>query len=277
MALIPGTIPVTGTFAPTDTIDTFAIMDMTYILDGWRNVANKTERNAVTDERRKEGMIVGTQDTSEYWRLLAAPWTGTDTDWELFIGGDGASSLDALDDVTLVSPIMDGDILVYNISTGQWENAEISNIYTIDGILSGNRIVSGGISNNSISFNDLTSFYAESTHTGDSHSMLLTNNFFGLDFGGGGFAEGSKVHVIGNASGPEIKIYTHVGGASAQTSRLIFPDANASHLWNVPDESGILLVGPAFDTLIANPTVTEDGFSITWNNTNKSMVTNTGI
>jgi hypothetical protein len=38
-------------------------------------------------------------------------------------------------------------------------------------------------------------------------------------------------------------------------------------LWELQDESGKIMVGPAFNTLIANPTATEDGFIIAWNET----------
>jgi hypothetical protein len=126
MALIPGTIPVTGTFAPTDSIDTFAIMDMKYVYDGLRNVANNTERNEITNERRNAGMIVGTKDSGTYWKLLPGPWTGTDTDWEEWqIGGSGVTFLSELDDVSVMSPILDGDVLTYDGISGQWINAPI--------------------------------------------------------------------------------------------------------------------------------------------------------
>lgn len=152
MAIIPGTIPVTGTFAPTDTIDTFAIMDMTYVYDGLRNVADKTERNAITDERRKAGMIVGTQDSDEYWKLLPGPWNGTDTDWELWtVNGGGVTFLSELDDVVLMSPIIDGDVLTYDAMTGMWINlpntgvsADGNGIYDGNGSLSGPTVATMG-------------------------------------------------------------------------------------------------------------------------------------
>ena len=37
-----------------------------------------------------------------------------------------------------------------------------------------------------------------------------------------------------------------------------------SKQWNLPDETGTILVGPQFNTLVANPTVGEDGYAITW-------------
>jgi hypothetical protein len=39
----------------------------------------------------------------------------------------------------------------------------------------------------------------------------------------------------------------------------------ASRNWTLPDETGIVMVGPAFNALIATPTITEDGKVIAWN------------
>jgi hypothetical protein len=43
---------------------------------------------------------------------------------------------------------------------------------------------------------------------------------------------------------------------------------NVDRLITLPDESGIVPVGPGWDTLIANPTLGQDGYVIAWNNTN---------
>lgn len=85
MSLIPGTIPVTGTFAPTDSTDDYAVTDPIYGIDGLRNVADKTVRNAIPSNRRRAGMLVGTQDDGNYWQLLPGPWTFTNADWKLFL------------------------------------------------------------------------------------------------------------------------------------------------------------------------------------------------
>lgn len=86
MALIPGAIPVTGFIGPTDSTDTYAVTDALYGIDGLRNVEDNTERNAITAERRRKGMIVGTKVDGKYWKLIIdSPWAFDDTDWELFI------------------------------------------------------------------------------------------------------------------------------------------------------------------------------------------------
>lgn len=56
------------------------------------------------------------------------------------------------------------------------------------------------------------------------------------------------------------------GGTLGAT--LAFPTNTVSQTYTLPtDESGIIPVGPAWNTLIANPTAGEDGYVITWDNT----------
>jgi hypothetical protein len=93
MAAIPG-VRVTGKIVPTDTTDTYAATDPIYGIDGWRGVATAAERNAITTERRREGMIAYQEDTDQLWQLNAAPWIGTDADWTLrsFGGSPGGAN-----------------------------------------------------------------------------------------------------------------------------------------------------------------------------------------
>ena len=98
MSLIPGSIPVTGFIAPTDTSDIYPVTDAIYGLDGLRNVVDYTERNNISILRRREGMIVGIISDSTYWRLSASTgsniWNvGSASNWEPFVvGGSTASS-----------------------------------------------------------------------------------------------------------------------------------------------------------------------------------------
>jgi hypothetical protein len=59
MASIPGSVPLTGFIAPTDTADTFAVIDMIYARGGYRVVDDESERNSITQDRRRVGMLVG--------------------------------------------------------------------------------------------------------------------------------------------------------------------------------------------------------------------------
>lgn len=81
---IPGSVTVTGFIAPTDTSDTYPVIDPIYGIDGLRSVADSTERNSIPDDRRRYGMIVFTRSDGKYWQLLNSPWTGTNTDWTEF-------------------------------------------------------------------------------------------------------------------------------------------------------------------------------------------------
>ncbi len=79
-------VPVTGTIAPYPA-GTYASIDSLTGIDGWRSVADTTERNAITALRRRQGMIVVVQaDTGGGpnipWQLTAAsPWAFDDSDW----------------------------------------------------------------------------------------------------------------------------------------------------------------------------------------------------
>lgn len=89
MAAIPGSVPITGFIAPTDTGDTFATQDETYNRGGFRTVADLTARDAITPDRRVEGMLVRVLSTGSFYTLsggiLNANWVV-----ETFGGTSGA-------------------------------------------------------------------------------------------------------------------------------------------------------------------------------------------
>ena len=94
MSEIPGSIPVTGILAPTDSTDTYPVYDPIYGIDGLRSVVNSTARNAIPDQRRRHGMVVYTQSDGKYWLLNPSPWAGTDADWtELIMGASGSGNI----------------------------------------------------------------------------------------------------------------------------------------------------------------------------------------
>lgn len=91
MAAIPGGVPIAGFISPTDSSDTYPVIDPLYGIDGYRSVSDHTIRNAIPDARRRFGMMVFTQNDSKNWTLDAGPWAGTDADWTEFTGGGGGS------------------------------------------------------------------------------------------------------------------------------------------------------------------------------------------
>lgn len=81
MSIIPGTVRVTGIIAPTDSTDTYPVIDPIYGIDGLRSVADDAERDGIPDLRRREGMLVYNRDSTTYFRLLPSPWAYDSTDW----------------------------------------------------------------------------------------------------------------------------------------------------------------------------------------------------
>jgi len=86
MAQIPGSVPLTGKVAPTDTTDTFATHIDIYGEGGYMTVADQAERDAITTERRKQGMAVFQNSTNEMYILQGGV---ANTNWTLFSGGGG--------------------------------------------------------------------------------------------------------------------------------------------------------------------------------------------
>jgi Head domain of trimeric autotransporter adhesin len=81
MALIPGSVRVAGFLAPSDSTDTYAVTDETYNRGGYRTVADIASRNAITADRRKEGMLVRILSTSDTYVLVGGI---LDVNWTLF-------------------------------------------------------------------------------------------------------------------------------------------------------------------------------------------------
>jgi len=90
MARIPRSVRVTGFFAPSDSEDTYAVHDEIYGRGGWRTVADITARDAITADRRREGMAVRVLDTGSgdqgFYTLTGGI---TNSDWvEDVLGGE---------------------------------------------------------------------------------------------------------------------------------------------------------------------------------------------
>lgn len=69
MAKIIGSIPVMGLIAPNDSADTYAVTDEKYGKGGYRSVANISERDNITTERRTEGMLVKVLADGKFYTL----------------------------------------------------------------------------------------------------------------------------------------------------------------------------------------------------------------
>src|SRR6516162_2901740 len=85
-------VRVTGWIGPSDDTDTYYCTDPLYGIDGLRSVPDKATRNAISQERRRQGMLVVVQQDfgggpNTMWQLNVPPWTNTDADWTQFISG----------------------------------------------------------------------------------------------------------------------------------------------------------------------------------------------
>lgn len=125
MAAIPGSVRFTGFIAPSDSEDTYAVHDEIYGRGGWRTVANLTERDAITSDRRRVGMPVRVLDRGDGTRAFYTLIGGiTNSHWVLDeLGGEWSGAYDTsyvAPDVTL----LDGTEFVL---------AEID-AYTVEGI-----------------------------------------------------------------------------------------------------------------------------------------------
>jgi len=113
-----GGVKITGFISPTDTNDTYAVIDPIYGIDGLRNVTGGTAAlDVIPNARRRAGMLVGVMvsGSTEYYQLLPEPWTSTITDWKaLNIGG--SDTFTGLTDTNIVTP-SDGDYIVYSGNT----------------------------------------------------------------------------------------------------------------------------------------------------------------
>ena len=102
MAALPG-VPVTGPLVPQDSLDTYAVIDMTYAKGGWRTVATTTERDAITAERRMQGMQVYVAATDLIYRLGAGL---TNADW-VASSGTVSPHVHPISDVTGLQAALD--------------------------------------------------------------------------------------------------------------------------------------------------------------------------
>lgn len=86
MTAIPGT-NIAAKIAPFDTNDIYATHEAQWGRDGYRSVANITERNAITADRRKEGMLVYTLADDTVWQLYGGI---TNSNWRTFSSSEAA-------------------------------------------------------------------------------------------------------------------------------------------------------------------------------------------
>ena len=92
MAPILGGVRLTGFACPSDSTDVYPVIDNTYGIGGFREVADIPARDGITSERRRLGMLVYVLSDNNTYQLR----TGlTNSDWILFSTGSGVVSVPA--------------------------------------------------------------------------------------------------------------------------------------------------------------------------------------
>lgn len=114
-----GGVKVTGFISPTDTNDSYAVIDPLYGIDGLRNYSGGTsELLSIPALRRRPGMIVGINDGAQYFKLKPIPWSFTLADWVeiFFFTGTTNNTFSGLTD-TYVNAPQTGDLVIYSGNT----------------------------------------------------------------------------------------------------------------------------------------------------------------
>lgn len=169
MALISGAVNVTGTIAPTDTADVYATHDSTYGKGGYREVYSLLDRDAITDDRRSDGMLVYVQQENKIYKLEDGV---ENTNWVEFNVDSSAINYDSSNSTLTSDTVQDAlDELsgnVHNFSTK-----------TVDYTLIGGATGTGTVTNGDAVVIDTTVEYAEhdfsvgpTTKTATGHSFV---------------------------------------------------------------------------------------------------------
>jgi len=83
MSKIKGSVNVTGPIAPVDTTDVYPTHNSEYGKGGYREVDTILQRDAITPERRKMGMLVNVAEEDTIYKLvggiLNSNWTSLAT------------------------------------------------------------------------------------------------------------------------------------------------------------------------------------------------------
>ena len=80
MAKIEGTIPLSGTISPFDTLDEFPVTEDIYNKGGHRSVKTLVDRDSISIYRKKEGMIVFVVSNNVPLEYVLS---GADTIWNI--------------------------------------------------------------------------------------------------------------------------------------------------------------------------------------------------
>jgi len=236
---LSGGVEVFGFISPSDTTDTYPVIDPLYGIDGLRNVDLLSDLNSIPTLRRRAGMVVGVSGGTTYYKLNLPPWTNTLSDWSIFNSGGSSGGTLSGDYLPLSGGTMTGGTIFLSglsantISATTYQNLP-TDVFVTGGTFSGGDIIftnnTGGTFNVSgissfdtfvtgFSYNDNT--FTISQNSGSSFSTTI-NSVTGLTssgtinssiFSGGTF--------FGDGSGLSGLTDTYVTGATFSGTSLI--------------------------------------------------------
>lgn len=265
MASIPGSVRFAGFIAPTDSTDTFPVFKPIYGLGGLRTVASITERNAITTQRREEGMIVYVTADTIYYKLESGL---TNSDWTVFNSGSGSGSFLPLSGGTVTGNALFSSSLSANnfnatVITGGTFISGSTNLYNIFaplGVTSGSynqpgsNISTGGTANNQIislvASPQINNLYASGITSGTS---IIGNALSGGTIYSGSsdlstvFMPINATFVTGNGTANYLPLW--LGAGSLTVSSLYEDPITGISIFNNVEISGDLTVlGTAYTT-----------------------------
>jgi len=225
---LSGGVEVFGFISPSDTTDTYPVIDPLYGIDGLRNVDLLNDLNNIPTLRRRAGMVVGVSGGTTYYKLNLPPWTNTLSDWSIFNSGGSSGGTLSGDYLPLSGGTVSGGTIFLSglsantISATTYQNLP-TDVFVTGGTFSGGDIIftnnTGGTFNVSgissfdtfvtgFSYNDNT--FTISQNSGSSFSTTI-NSVTGLTssgtinssiFSGGTyFGDGSNLSGIIRGSG----------------------------------------------------------------------------
>jgi hypothetical protein len=153
MSKPPG-VNVTGTIVPSDTADSYPVIDPVYGVDGRRTLATLTARNAIPSGLRREGMEVYTKSDQNVYVLRPMPsggWAMDNTDWVLdgslqpFVAPTFTSFVIAGQPISVVTGTTISGSVTFNWSTSLASEIAANSITIND--TTNNVVLASGLSN----------------------------------------------------------------------------------------------------------------------------------
>ena len=207
MSIIENSIRVGTQITPNFTEDTFALFDPIYGIGGLREVANLTERNNISAERLRIGMLVYVTSENKFYRLVSFsenqnPPYDIITNWEnvVFLNNSeqtisGFKTFVANDNYIVISGTSDSEGLIKSLNS--------------------NLTIEGANSNYGIRFSDEGTFIHGNTEINNTLYVQSTGIFLeGINIGGG--TTNAQIKLTDNAQGTYINIIPSDGSINFQ-------------------------------------------------------------